>query len=230
MAPRKRRLELHHKDLAVSADVRTATLSPEDVGERPDTVRRDDQSGTRVLREIDDEASGDPLVEGFGYQWVNEHGEPVPEADVRLSALEDGTEKPFSKHELTVGDEGVFTAEAWIPVASIDEYLIAGVSEVWGETEGDEARLFDLAEHIRDFDEAPVVPFLLQPSVYKTWGIVTPFFDEETFSLIARLTDRKIEPNTGWRRPQTPQSPRRPTAGTRRGSNRSHPSMRRHRG
>jgi hypothetical protein len=194
MAPRKTRLELHHQDLAVSADVRTAKLSPEDVGDRPEVVRRDEQSGTRVVREIYDKASGEPLVQGFGYRWVNEHGEPVPEADVRLSALDDGTEKPFSKHDPTVGNERVLTADAWIPVASIDEYLVAGVYEVWGETEGDEARLFDLAEHIRDFDEAPVVPFLLQPSVYKTWGIITPFFDEETFSLIARLTDRKIEP------------------------------------
>lgn len=193
MAHRKSRLKLKHQDLAINADIRTAKLSPEDLVDHPETVRRDEQTGNLVVRQLYDKDSGETLEEGYGYRWVNEEGDEVPKEDLQLYAVEDDEEQPFSKHEPTLGSERTVSAETWIPVASIDEYLIDKVYELWGEDDEDVAQLYDLAEHIRDFDEAPVIPFVLQPSVYKSWGIITPFFFEDSFSLIVRVTDQKIE-------------------------------------
>jgi hypothetical protein len=194
MAHRKTRLKLNHQDLAINADVRTAKLSPEDLVDHPEIIRRDEQSGSLVVRQIYDKDSGDALEAGYGYRWVNEAGEEVPTEDIQLYAVEDEEETPFSKHEPTLGGERILSAETWIPVAMIDEYLIEKIYELWGEGEEDIAQLYELAEHIRDFDEAPVVPFVMQPSMYKSWAIITPFFFEDGFSLILRVTDQKIEP------------------------------------
>lgn len=194
MAHRKTRLKLEHQDLAVTADVRTAKLSPEDLVDHPDVVRRDEKSGSLVVRQTYDKESGEPLEEGYGYRWVNEEGEEVPEEDVQLYVVEDDEEQPFTKHEPTLGSDRTLSAETWIPVATIDEHLVEKTYEIWGDEEGDVAQLHELAEHIRDFDEAPVVPFVLQPSIYRSWGIITPFFFDDSFSLIIRVTNQKIEP------------------------------------
>jgi hypothetical protein len=194
MPHRKSRLKLKHQDLAINADVRAAKLDPDDIGERPEIVRRDEQSDTLVVRQVYDKASGDPLEEGYGYRWVNEDGEEVPAEDVQLYTVEDEVERPFSKHEPTVGSDRVLTADTWIPVAQVDEYLVENVYELYGEDEVDVAQCYELAEHIRDFDEAPVVPFVLSASIYRQWGVITPVFFEDEFSLIVRVTTRKIEP------------------------------------
>lgn len=194
MVNRKTRLKLKHQDMAVNADIRTAKLSPENIVEHPETVRRDEQSGSLVIRQTYDKATGEALADGYGYRWVNEDGEEVPKEDIQLYAVEDDEERPFSKHESTLGAERTVSAETWIPVAEIDEYLIEKIYELWGETNEDVVQLYELAEHIRDFDEAPVIPFVLQASKYKSWGIITPFFFEDSFSLIIRVTDQKIEP------------------------------------
>jgi hypothetical protein len=194
MAHRKTRLKLKHQDLAINADIRTAKLSPEDIGDRPEIIRRDATSGSLVVRQLYDKASGDPIEEGYGYRWITEAGEEVPNEDIQLYAVEDDEEQPFSKHEPTLGAERTVTAETWIPVASIDEYLVEKIYELWGESAQDLGQLYELAEHIRDFDEAPVIPFVLQPAMFKNWGIITPFFFEDSFSLILRVTDQKIEP------------------------------------
>lgn len=193
MAHRKTRLKLKHQDLAINADIRTARLSPEDLVEHPETIRRDEQTGSLVVRQVYDKDTGEALEEGYGYRWVNEEGEEVPKENIQLYVIEDDEEKRFSKHEPTLGAERTVSAETWIPVASIDEYLVERIYELWGEENEDIAQLFDLAEHIRDFDEAPVIPFVLQPSIYKSWGIITPFFFDDSFSLIVRVTDQKIE-------------------------------------
>ncbi len=194
MAYRKTRLKLKHQDLAINADIRTAKLSPDDLEERPEVIRRDEQTGSLVIRQLYDKSSGEPLEEGYGYRWVNEDGEEVPKEDIQLFAIEDGEEQPFSLHEPTLGSDRTLSAETWIPVATIDEYLVDKIYELWGDDEEDIAQLYELAEHIREFDEAPVVPFVMQPAQYKSWGIITPFFFEDTFSLIIRVTDQKIEP------------------------------------
>ena len=194
MAHRKSRLKLNHQDLAVNADVRAAKLDAEDIGDRPEIIQRDQQSGGLVVRQVYDKASGEPLEEGYGYRWLNEESEEVPSEDLQLYAVEDDEEKPFSKHEPTVGSDRVLTADTWIPVAQIDEYLVESIYELYGDDDVDIAQLYELAEHIRDFDVAPVVPFVLRSSKYRQWGIITPFFFEDEFSLIVRLTTQKIEP------------------------------------
>lgn len=194
MAHRKSRLKLKHQDLSVNVDIRTKKLDPEALEQEPDIIRRDRQSGKLVVRQLYDRESGDPLEEGYGYRWITEEGTEVASEDIALFVIEDDEERAFSKHEPTIGSERTLTAESWIPVATIDEYLVERVYECWGEDEMDVAQLYELATHIRDFDEAPVVPFVMQPSFYKKWGILTPVFYEDSFALLIRVTSRKIDP------------------------------------
>ncbi len=193
MAHRKTRLKLDHQGLAINADVRTAKLSPETLGVEPEIIRRDQKSGSLVVRQLYDKDSGDTLEEGYGYRWVNEDGEEVPSEDIQLFAVKDDEEQSFSKHEPTIGGDRTVTAETWIPVATIDEYLIENIYELWGEENTDIVQISNLASHIREFDEAPVIPFVMQPSIYKKWGIITPYFYEDRFAAIVRVTDSKIE-------------------------------------
>jgi hypothetical protein len=193
MAYRKSRLKFDHQGLTVNADVRTAKLTPEALAERPEIIRRDERSGDLAVRQIYDKATGDPLEESYGYRWITEAGEEVPVEHRQRYVVEGDDERPFSKHEPTVGADRTLTAETWIPVATIDEYLIEDIYEIWAEEYEDILELTRLAEHIREFDEAPVVPFLLQPSNYKRWGIITPYFLKDRFALIIRVTDHKIE-------------------------------------
>lgn len=194
MAHRKSKLKLKHQDLAVNADIRTKKLQPEELEEKPEIVRRDAKAGSLVVRQVYDKATDKPLEGGYGYRWVNEEGDEVPSADIEEYVVKDGEEKKVAKHDPTLGKGRSLEAITWIPVAEIDEYLIKKTYEIWGEDDVDIAQLYELAEHIRDFDEAPVVPVIFQPSYYKDWGIITPAFFEDSFSLILRVTSQKIEP------------------------------------
>lgn len=195
MPHRKSRLKLHHQDLAVNADVRTKKLSPENLEEKPEIIRRDEKTGTLVVRQVYDKATDEPLEEGYGYRWVNEEGDEVPTEDIQEYVVKDDEERPISKYDPTLGGDRTLEAIQWIPVATIDEYLIDKTYEMWGEDDTDVQQLLELAEHIRDFDEAPVVPIVIQPSYYKQWGILTPIFFEDEFSLIVRITSQKILPD-----------------------------------
>lgn len=195
MPHRKTKLKLKHQDLVVNADIRTKKLSPEALEDHPDVVRRDEKTGSLVVRQTYDKATDDPLEDGYGYRWVNEEGDEVPSEDIQEYVVKDGEEQPFSKHEPTLGGGRTVEAIDWIPVAQIDEYLIDRTYELWGEDDADVVQLLELAEHIRDFDQAPVIPVVLQPSRYKDWGIITPVFFEDEFALIIRVTSQKIEPD-----------------------------------
>ena len=193
MAARKSRLKLDHQGLAINADIRTAKLSAEALSEQPEVIRKDQNSGSPVVRQLYDKASGEPLEDGYGYRWINEDGEEVPSEDLGLYVIEDEEERSFSMYEPTIGSSRTVTAETWIPVATIDEYLVENIYEIWGQEKIDVVQLTNLAEHIRDFDEAPVIPFVMRESIYRKWAIITPYFYEDSFALIARVTDRKIE-------------------------------------
>ena len=118
----------------------------------------------------------------------------MPREDLEEYVLEDDEEKKVEKRKPTLGSDRTIEAIEWIPVAELDEYLIGKTYEVWGEDDADVAQLYELAEHIREFDQAPVIPVVLQPSYYLDWGIITPAFFEESFSIILRVTSRKIQP------------------------------------
>lgn len=195
MPHRKTRLKLKHQGLAINADIRTKKLKPEKLEEQPEIVKRDERTGSLIIRQIYDKETGDPLEEGYGYRYVNEEGEEVPKEDIQEYVVKNGEEKKFSKQEPTLGGGRTLEAIDWIPVAKIDEYLIEKTYELWGEDDTDIAQLYELAKHIVETDEAPVVPFVMQPTYYKDWGIITPIFFDDEFSLIIRVTSEKIEPD-----------------------------------
>jgi hypothetical protein len=195
MAHRKSRLKIKHEGLAINADVRTAKLEVEAVTDRPDVVRRDASTGQLVVRQVYDKESGDPLPEGYGYRWINEDGDVVPSEAVELYRIDEDQERRFSKHEPTIGGERTIEPTTWIGLETIGEYLIERTYEIWGEEGSDVVQLYELAEHIRDTEQAPVIEVVFQPSMYKDWGIVTPDFYEREFSIIMRITSERIRPD-----------------------------------
>jgi hypothetical protein len=91
MPARKSRLKLDHQGLAINTDIRTAKLSPEALAEQPEVIRKDQKSGSPVVCQIYDKATGEPLEDGYGwepledgygYRWIDEDGEEVPSEDL----------------------------------------------------------------------------------------------------------------------------------------------------
>lgn len=194
MAARKNNLKINHQGLAINADIRTRKLNEQDIIDAPKIIRRD-KTGARVTREIYDKATGEPLEEGYGYRFVNTDGEEVPREDIQHYQIIDGREKAFSLYDPTIGGGRTLTPFTWIPIDTIDEYLIDRTYEIWGEDATDIAQLHDLAELIRDYGEAPVIEVILKKSLYKSWGIITPQFFGDTFTMILRITREKIDPD-----------------------------------
>lgn len=194
MAHRKSRLKISKQGVVVNADVRVAKLDPETVASQPEVIRRDRETGSEVTTEVYDKATGEPLEEGYGYRDVNEAGEEVPTKDIQRYQVRNGSERQFSRYEPTIGDERTVTPFTWIPVETVDRYLVDRTYELWGEDPADVAQLYDLANLIRIYEEAPVIEFVLTPSEHKSWGIITPQFFDERFALIIRITREKITP------------------------------------
>lgn len=194
MPHRKSRLKINKQGVAVNADIRTAKLDPDDVVATPDIIQRDAETGLLVTTQTYDKASGDPLEEGYGYRYVNEEGEEVPRENITHYQIKDDEEQAFTLYEPTLGGGRTITPFTWIPVDTIDRYLIERTYEIWGEEDDDVVQLYELAELIRDYGEAPVIEVVFQKAKYNTWGIITPQFFEDTFALILRLTKQKITP------------------------------------
>ena len=195
MAHRKSRLELENQGVAIDAMVRTAKLDPEDVVEQPEIILRDPESGERVKRVAYDKESGESLTEGFGYRYVTEEDERVVSHDeLAYYRIRDGREQRFDRFEPTLGAERTISPITWIPVHTIDRYLIERTYEMWGEDDADAEELYRLAKLIRDYGEAPVVEVVLRESTRMSWGIITPQFFADSFAMILRITRHRIEP------------------------------------
>ena len=194
MAYRKSRLKINKQGVAVNADVRTAKLDPEEVVSRPEIVERDAETGTLVTNQVYNKTTDEPLEEGYGYRYINEKGDEVPREDIEFYQVKDGTEERFTLYEPTLGGERTVSPFTWIPVETIDQYLIERTYELWGEEDEDIVQLRALAELITEYDEAPVIEVVLQQSKYKSWGIITPQFFDDTFAIIIRITKQRITP------------------------------------
>lgn len=178
----------------MNADVRMKKLQPEPVERRPEVVRRDATSGSVLERPEGDDATDEPHDEGRGDRWVDEDGEEVPPSDIEGYAVRGGEEQPVAEYEPTIGEGRTLEANRWIPVAEVDEYLVEETYEIWSEDGADIAQLYELAEHIREVDQAPVVPVVPDPSYHRDWGIILPTFFDGTFSLVLRVTCQKVAP------------------------------------
>lgn len=195
MAARKSKLKINHQGVAINADIRTQKLDEKDLIDAPDIIQRDTKSGKLVTRQIYDKATDEPLEDGYGYRYVNEAGEEIPKEDITYFQIVDDEEQEFSLYEPTLGAGRTVTPFTWIPVDTIDEYLIDRTYEIWGEEDMDIVQLYSLAELIRDYGEAPVIDVIFQKSKYKNWGIITPQFFDDSFTMILRITRQKIDPD-----------------------------------
>lgn len=190
---RKNRLKLRHDGLVINATIYSEKMTPEAVDSRPEIVVRDEE-GRRVEREQYDKATDEPLAEGYGHRWVTEDGEVVDSEALRRYQVLGGEEEEIDRHEPTLGRERTLQALDWIPIAELGEFLVERTYEVWAEDDPDVAQLYELAEHVRGTGMAPVVPVVLRRSVFRSWGIVTPYFYEDSFSLVMRVTDSRVSP------------------------------------
>ena len=191
---RRNTLKLKREGLAVNADVLVEKLEGRDVASPPEVVRRAAGSGERVTRQQYDKATDEPLAEGHGYRWVDESGEPVPSDDVEYYEVVGDEERRVERHEPTLGRGRTLTPTDWVPVATLGEYLVTRTYELWAEEEPDVEQLHELATHVDATMMAPVLPVVLRPSLVESWGILTPQFYEDTFTLLLRVTRSRVEP------------------------------------
>lgn len=190
---RKNRLKIKDDGLVVNADIRTEKLTETEIEDYTEIVRRDPQ-GSRVDRQVYDKESGEALEEGYGYRWVNEEGGEVDPDDVQYFEVVGGEEQRVEPHEPTLGRDRTLQPIRWVPLSELGEFLVTRTYEVWAEDGEDVSQLYELADHIRVHARAPVVPVVLQHSLQESWGIVTPQFYDDSFSLLMRVTRSRVEP------------------------------------
>lgn len=205
MATRKGIIQLTKEGLAVTARFETERLEAHDIEDGPDVTRWDTETDQPVIRqryvkeahdELDDEP---PLPKGtVGYRYVNENGDEVPKERLTFVQLTpDGEAKEVEKRPSTVLTDEVVPVEKWVSRGAVEQFLTDSTYEVWGQEAEDEAELQELAEYIEDAGEAPMFVWMLQPSFYRTWGILVPQFDDEAeeFSLFVKTTRKRLEPD-----------------------------------
>jgi hypothetical protein len=196
MAARKGNLRMNQGDLQMNANVRFKKLKSEHLS-KPEIIRRDKKTGEEVTRKTYDKASGEMLEEGYGYKWMTkESGEEVPKERIQyFQVMDDGEEKQIQKRESTIGADKPVSPVKWISADEIQEYLVERVYEIWGENHDDELQLAEFANWYRDHGQAPVIPVVFRKKLYQDWGIITPYFDDNgDFSIIMRITKKKIQP------------------------------------
>ena len=204
MATRKGIIELAREDLIVRAHFETERLEPREIENWPEITRWDAEANRPVRRERHVKSSHEEL-EGetalpngtVGYRYVTEGGEAVPKDRVSFAQVKpNGEVEEVKKRPSTVLKGEVVPLEKWVDRDAVEQYLTDETYEVWGQEAEDEAELQELAEYIEESGEAPMFVWMLQPTLYKTWGIMVPHFDEEAeeFSLFVKTTRKRIEP------------------------------------
>lgn len=204
MATRKGIIELARDDLIVRAHFETERLEPREIEDWPEIARWDAEADRPVVRERHVKESHEAL-EGetalpngtVGYRYVTEGGEEVPKDRVTFVQVKpDGEVAEVKKRPSTVLKDEVVPVEKWVDRDAVEQFLVDDIYEVWGQEAEDEAELQELADHIEETGEAPMFVWMLQPTLYKTWGIMVPQFDEEAeeFSLFVKTTRKRIEP------------------------------------
>lgn len=190
---RNNRLKIKQDGLVVNADIKTQKLEEKNIESQPEIVRRD-PNRLEVTRELYDKATGELLEDGYGYRWVNEEGDEVPEDEVQYYQIVGGEEREVSRQEPTLGRGRTLKPVSWTSLGEIGEFLVTRTYEVWSENEEDISQLYELADFVRVRAQAPVVSVVLKRSILESWGIVTPQFYDDEFSLIMRVTRKRVEP------------------------------------
>lgn len=204
MATRKGIFELSREDIIVRAHFETERLEPREIENWPEITRWDAEVGRPVVRERHvkeghEELEGETALPkgSVGYRYVTEDGDEVPKERVTFAQVHpDGAIEEVKKRPSTVRKDEVVPVEKWVDRDTVEQFLIDDIYEVWGQDAEDEAELQELAEYIEESGEAPMFVWMLQPTLYKTWGIMVPQFDEaaEEFSLFVKTTRKRIEP------------------------------------
>lgn len=204
MATRKGVIELARGDLIVRAHFETERLEPREIEDWPEITRWDAEADRPIVRERHvkeqhEELEGETALPTgtVGYRYVTEDGEEVPKERVTFAQVRpDGEVEMVEKRPSTVRKGEEVPVEKWVDRDDVDQFLIDDIYEVWGQEAEDEAELQELAEYIEETGEAPMFVWMLQPTLYKTWGIMVPQFDEaaEEFSLFVKTTRKRIEP------------------------------------
>ncbi len=204
MATRKGIIELARGDLIVRAHFETERLEPREIEDWPEIARWDAEADRPVVRERHvkeghEELEGETALPSgtVGFRYVTEDGEEVPKDRVTFVQVKpDGEVAAVKKRPSTVLKDQVVPVEKWVAREDVEQFLTDETYEVWGQEAEDEAELQELAEYIEESGEAPMFVWMLQPTLYKTWGIMVPQFDEdaEEFSLFVKTTRKRIEP------------------------------------
>jgi hypothetical protein len=175
----------------INAEVKSKKVSAENLVPRPVILRKHNGMTVEKKRFTSDgkELTRDGKRPSFHYEYVREDGVKVPKNEVQyFQILEDG-EKQVSKFKRT--KEIKIVKE--VPAASVDNFLVASVYELFHTDEDEVAKLYEEAERYFKEDLAGICLFSWGNGFLQYYGIVAPVMKDGKFVWVMKLTQTKVQ-------------------------------------
>lgn len=178
----------------IVAGVQLMPLTAERIRPQPKIIARSKTTGKLVRRTM--VASSTLKPEKLTRVWMDEDGNIVPSHDVQYYKVEpeSGKEVPVSPYEPTIGGDKLLKPITTIPLNKIDEYLLIKTYEVVPRTDDDNYLLYQIAQKIARTLQVPVYFAIFQKTFTPQFGIVTPSFNKNSYSMIMRIATEKVRP------------------------------------
>lgn len=185
----------------VKAHVKIDKLNPEDILGVPEIVL-EDRDGNKLDWVSIDNATGKIIGEGLGekqpkYKRVlmNPKGQIIPKSEVQYKQRVGEKLKEVSPFSSNIGKNKELKIEKIMPKEEINKYLIESTYQLVGQTDENDGEIYTIAKDLFDKGMVGIVPIVFREGFKKQYGIITPIFKKDRFSVIVRITRARIEPS-----------------------------------
>jgi len=177
----------------LNVEVKYKKVSVDQLVPRPFVVKRHDGMLVEMKRFT---ADGQPLdneedgkkVAGFHFEFVREDGVKVPKKEVKYFQVTDDGERevrPFSRtKEIKIVKE--------VPAASVDNFLIVSIYELFHVDESSISALYEEAERYFKEDLAGICLFSWGNGFLQYYGIMAPVMKDDKLVWVMKLTQTKV--------------------------------------
>jgi hypothetical protein len=169
----------------MTVEVKYKKVSVDQLVPKPVILKRHEDMLVETKRETN---NGEPL-ERFHYVLIREDGEKVSKKDLQyFQVTEDGERevRPFSRTK-------VIKVVKEVPAASVDNFLIASIYELYHVDEEEISALYDEALRYFKEDLAGICLFSWGNGFIQYYGIVVPVMRDGKFVWTMKLTQTKIQ-------------------------------------
>ena len=185
----------------VKAHVKIGKLNPEDIIGVPEIVM-EDRDGNKLDWVSIDNATGKVIGEGLKegqskYKRVlmNPKGQIIPKSEVQYKQRVGEKMKEVSPFESNIGKNKELKIEKIMPKEEINKYLIESTYQLVGQSDENDDELYSVAKDLFDKGMVGIVPIVFREGFKKQFGVITPIFHKDRFSVIVRITRARIEPS-----------------------------------